>query len=616
MKKNIVILNIVFSALLATAATPETTQELIVGLSPFQSVGERTNQVQMLQQFFPKDAPDNSHIVVWDAWELRVVCDVTLPKFAYDSPAARAPHMVAGLTNLKQWFTKMDGTPIPTGLKGTGAIKIPEWLQAATAQAAAGRRTIIILASPLCLVPSEPSFSMIETRYPSDAHLTAGEKSIYSIIQKRGLLANTVVLWAYPSENVWASQFHKDLVARFWSLFISGQGPNAELAFFSSDAAQALSATKNTQHRAIGEYAVNAGDSALVMHTAAPREVPVKIQPHPVQVSRPEPTPAPAPAPVLAKPEPPTAPTPAVLMTPMPVASKPKLIEKEVVKLEPVILDVTVVDRGNRPVVDLDKSDFSIFENGVQQEPHLFTRDRQPVSLLVLIDTSGSISSKLSKIREVAASIIRQGQPQDEFCIVRFTRDASVVQGFTTNVLSLEQALNSLKAGGDTALLDAVKFAVQYANDKGRHDRKGVVVVTDGGEADSRCSRSEVMAALRVANTRLYSIAFPDGLNQSKTRGPNTVKPLAAESSARDLMDDLAGASGGRAFYPRQVTELDGIAESIGLELRTQYRLGYIPSHADRDGQWREVKVKVAANQGHDEMVARTKAGYFAPQAP
>lgn len=620
MKTTLLILIAGFSAWLTNAAVPESSPEIIIGLSPFQPAAESAKQQALLQRFIVADTPNGSRVVVWDGWALTVVCDVQLPRLAFDSPAARAPRVAPALAALKQWFAGVDGVKAQLGLKDTGAIRIPEWLYAATAQPATGRRTIVILGSPFCLVPNEPSFSMVETRYPSDGHLSGGEKSIYSTADKRGRLANTAVLWAYPGEYVWASQYHRERVARWWSLFIAGQGPNAMLAAFSADTRQVLVAATRTNQRAIGEYAVNVDDAALVMHVAQQREVPVKVQarsvpppePRPQPVAKPEPPPAPAAPVAVVAPPPPAPPRPA------PPAPKPTA-QRQVAKPPPVFLDVTVVDRANHPVVDLDTPDFSVIEDGVRQETAWFTRERMPISLVVLIDTSGSISAKLGRIKAAASSIVRQGHPQDEFCIARFTGDASVVQDFTTNVASLEQALSRLKAGGETALLDAVKFAVQYANERGKHDRKGVILVTDGGEANSRCSRDEVLAALRAANTRLYSVAFPDGLDQSQSpnaRGFRGTQPREAESRARGLMDELARVTGGRAFYPRQTTELDGIAESIALELRTQYRIGYDPTRVDRDGRWREVRVEVIPNHGREGMIARTRTGYFAPKSP
>lgn len=323
MKTHLLILLVGLATRLASAAAPEPASEIIIGLSPFQPAAERAQQQAALQRFMVADCPTGSRVVVWDGWALTVVCEVRLAKLNYDSPAARIPRVAPALAALKQWFTKLDGRDAPVGLQNTGAIKVPEWLQAATTQPATGRRVIVVLASPFCNVLNEPSFSMVGTRYPSDGHLAAGEQSIYSITTKRGQLENTTVLWAYSSENVWASHNHRERVARWWSLFIAGQGPDAMLAAFSADLPQVLLAATRTNHRPIGAYAVNPADSAVVMHTALQREVPAKIP------ALPAPLPKPVPPPV-AKLEPPPVPTPVIAVVtppPAPVTPPPARVE-------------------------------------------------------------------------------------------------------------------------------------------------------------------------------------------------------------------------------------------------------------------------------------------------
>jgi hypothetical protein len=338
MRTNILILIVGLSTLSATAAAPEPPQEIIVGLSPFQLTSERAKQQALLQRFVVADCPNGSRIIVWDAWELRVIFDAQLPALRFDTPAARAPRVAPALAALKQWFAGLDGKQTPSGLKDSSIIAVPQFLQAATVQPATRHRTIVIFGSPFCLVPNEPSFSMVETRYPSDAHLNAGDKSIYSITEKRGRLANTVVLWAYGSESVWASQNHREHVARWWSLFIAGQGPNAMLAAFSSDAPQVLLAAARANQRAIGEYAVNVDDTALVMHTAAQREVPVKVQARP------------APAPVAVTVTPPFAPVtpPTALVEVQPRAPESKPPVKQV---EETVIAIPVPSEIPKPAV-------------------------------------------------------------------------------------------------------------------------------------------------------------------------------------------------------------------------------------------------------------------------
>lgn len=356
MKTTVLLLITAFSVGLVTAASTEPANEIVIGLSPFQPAPERAKQQALLQRFLVIDAPNGSRVIVWDAWELRVIADAQLPRLAYDTPAARAPRIAPALVAVKQWFGGLEGRQTPTGLKESSAIAVPQFLQAATVQSATSRRTIVILGSPFCLVPNEPSFSMTETRYPSDAHLSAGDKSIYSIAGKRGHLANTVVLWAYGSEGVWASQNHRERVARWWTLFIAGQGQNAMLAAFSADAPQVFLAAKGANHRAVGEYSVNPDDTELVMHEAGQRLVPVKIQARPVPPMEPLPQPltkleplfVPAPVAVVATAMPPVAPQTRVDGPPLsPEPETPaKPIEETAVAI-PVLTEIPKPALGN-----------------------------------------------------------------------------------------------------------------------------------------------------------------------------------------------------------------------------------------------------------------------------
>ena len=619
MRTNILILIIGLCASLVKAAAPELPQEFVIGLSPFQSPAECARQQALLERFLLTDCPNGSHVVMWDAWELRVIFDVQLPMLAYDSASARAQRVAPAFGALQRWYDKMAKNQPSAELSNTDAIKIPEWLQAATAQPATKHRTVVILASPFCLSPDEPTFSMIEIRYPGDGHLArTSAQSIYGIADKRGRLADTVVLWAYPSESIWASENHRECVTRWWDLFIAGQG--GVMAAFSSDTPEILRAATRSNHQAIGEFAVNQNDSALLMHSAMPREVPLQIQQ--VQTTVP---PKPLPVPVVKTMPPPAPPQPKPVAQPMeikpapaPPPPKPVAQPKEI-KPVPVFFDVVVDDQSNRPVVNLDKSDFSLCEDGVPQKIAFFSRERTPISTTLLIDTSGSISAKLGRIRAAALSIIHQGLPQDEFCIMRFTEDATVVQDFTTNTALLELALSRLKAGGETALLDAVKASVEHTDERGKYDRKAIFLVTDGDENDSRCSREAVLSALKASNVQLYAIGFPDGLDADRStdpRGAHLRNTGQTESRARNLLDELARVSGGRAFFPKEATELNGIAGSVVLELSTQYRLGYYPIRGDRDGSWRQVQVKVNPIQGGNVPIARTRAGYFAQKTP
>lgn len=631
MKKLILLLTMVISSLFARAGTPERMNEFTIGLSPFQPAAERTKQLALLQRFLLTDCPNGSRVRAMDAWGLTTIFDLQLPKLAYDSPAARAPLLVPAFGALQRWFGVLDTNQVPTALKDTAAIKIPEFFDAATARPATGYHTIIILASPFCLVPDEPSFSMIESRYPSDGHLPCTTAaSVYGIADKHGRLANTAVLWAYPSESIWSSQYHRERITRWWTLFIAGQG--GVFGSFCGDAPQVLLAATQPAHRPIAEFALNRDDSAMVMHVAVQRNVQVeqpqpalpKVRRKPVASVGPLPVPAPqiplmlapnkpAPLPDAKPPEPLQAAVDRQASVSEPLKTKPEPKPPRQVARK-LVLDVMVTDLTNRPVAGLTQADFAVLEDGVKQEIVSVSHERTPISVVLLIDSSGSISTKLNRIRAAAASIIRQGYPQDEWCVMEFKKDVVVRQDFTTNVTSAESALKGLTAGGDTALLDAVKFAVEYANMKGKHERKGLVLVTDGGEENSRCSRDEVLAMLRSSNAQFHTIGFPDGLTKSHApgiRGNYAAQSQPADARARNLLTELANASsGGQAFYPKQTADLNQIAESIATELRTPaYRIAYYSSRSEHGAGSPKLRVTLKPSQERGELIARASAG-------
>ncbi len=607
-----ILLAIGLVATTALAATTGPAPEIVIALSPLQPLAVRTNQEALLQRFLVRDRPTTTRVTIWDGWDLKVICDIPSTQLAYDSPAARAPRLAPALASLHQWFENTGGDTVPAGLKNSGAIRVPEWLAAISLKPAAGGRVVVICASPFVLAPDEPSFSMLRTAYPSDAHLArTSAESVYGTADKHGAMAGTTVLWAYTSENVWASQRHRERVTRWWGLFVASQGPNAMLAAFNSDAPQILQEALRASHHPIGEFAVNPADSRMVMHLATEREVPTDLPP---VKSTPSPTPHPVP---VAQPVQVVVPK---VTTPPPSPSIEPKPETRPIPIPPpvkVTLDVGVTDSARSPISGLTKDDFTILEDGVTQDIASFSADRSPISLVVLLDASGSIASKLTKIRAAASTIIQQCGDKDEFCVMSFTTDAIVVQDFTTDPALADNAFKNIKAGGGTALLDSIGTALGHAARYGRHERKGIVLVTDGGESDSQSSRAGIVSLLQQGNVQFYAVGFPEGLGQVQSpdnRGRSQVKSQPTEALAKDLLDTLAkSSSGGLVFYPRRDAELGQIANSIVSDLRApRYALGYYPRRPQSDGGWRAVKVLVRESAERGQLIARTRAGYFA----
>ena len=620
--KIIAILAIIgLACFIALAAPAEAPEEINIGLSPLQPAAERTKQQCLLQRFLLSQCPTSTRVVIWDAWQLQVLCDIPPFQLAYDSPAARAPRLAPALAAIVRWSVALPASQTPANLKDSAAVKLPEWLEAVAATPTAVRRTIVILASPFCIVPDEPSFSMLQARFPSDAHLgQTTATSIYGVADKHRRLANTSVLWAFSSEDLFASQYHRRCVLRWWCLYIASQGPNAVLAGFSSDTATILLQSLLTAHQPIGEFAVDASDTAMVMHVATERRIPVqvpqaKFTPPPELPERATVIPPPQPATKASEPQQPSAPPEAQptqeLPEPKPAAVPPRVQIK---------VEVGVTDSAGIPVTGLSKADFTVAEDGVEQGIGSFSIQRAPTSVVLLIDTSGSIIQKLDKIRAAASRIIHQVGDQDEFCVMEFKASTTVVQDFTSNAASADRALATLKAGGQTALLDALKFALDYATQKGKQQRKGIVLITDGGEADSHSSRADVIPLLQRSDVQFYAVGFPEGLDINQSPDPHGHGPVRAqptEALARDLLATLAKASsGGLVFYPRQGDEMGRIADSIISDLRApRYTLGYYSVRPQTDPGWRSLRILIRRFPQRGPLTVRTRAGYFPGQA-
>ena len=275
---------------------------------------------------------------------------------------------------------------------------------------------------------------------------------------------------------------------------------------------------------------------------------------------------------------------------------------------DPVRLYVTVVDENGAPVFDLSKDDFTLYENNVKQTIETVSREETPISFGLVFDTSGSMRNKLQTITDSASSLIRQMQPDDEAFVAQFKAEPELVQGFTSDKRKLEEALGELFTSGNTALLDAIIATADYAHEKGKQRRKALVVFTDGSETYSSVKGKEVIEAVKEDQVQVYFIGFID--EQKKSRFP-FVKPPARKT--RELLTRLAGDSGGRAFFLKDVSEMPAIAAQIIQELRRRYVVNYYPSNDKRDGKFREVDF-VINPKGNRQPIARSTHGYYPPK--
>jgi VWFA-related protein len=267
-----------------------------------------------------------------------------------------------------------------------------------------------------------------------------------------------------------------------------------------------------------------------------------------------------------------------------------------------VQIPVTVTDPLNRFVTGLDKENFKISEDKVEQTITAFSSEDAPISVGVLFDCSGSMGSKLQKSRQAVAQFFKTANPEDEFFLVQFNNNAQMVQPFTHNLEEIQNRLTFTQSKGQTALLDAIYMGLHEMK-HATNPRKALLIISDGGDNNSRYTETEVKNLVKEADVQIYAIGiYENGPDRGRT---------PEEASGPALLTEIAEPTGGR-MYAAGVVELPDIAAKIGMELRNQYVLGYSPTNQERDGKYRRVQVKIIPPRGLPPLQARWRTGYYA----
>jgi VWFA-related protein len=269
-----------------------------------------------------------------------------------------------------------------------------------------------------------------------------------------------------------------------------------------------------------------------------------------------------------------------------------------------VLIPVTVTDPLNRFVTGLEKENFRIFENNKEQTISQFSSEDAPLSVGVIFDCSGSMGQKLQKSRQAVAQFFKMANPEDEFFLVTFSSETKLVQPFTANLEEIQNRLTFTQSKGQTALLDAV-FLGLHEMKKAKNPRRALLLITDGGDNDSRYSQAEIRSLVREANVQIYAMGiFEGGPNRSRT---------PEEAAGPGLLTEIAEQTGGREYSIENINEMADIAAKIGTELRNQYMIGFRPENQDRDGKYRKVLVKLVQPRGMPLLRAFFRQGYYAP---
>lgn len=269
-----------------------------------------------------------------------------------------------------------------------------------------------------------------------------------------------------------------------------------------------------------------------------------------------------------------------------------------------VLIPVTVTTPIGQFVTGMEKENFRLFEDKVEQTVTHFASEDAPLSIGLVFDASGSMGSKLSKSREAVAQFFKTVGPEDEFFLVQFNDRPELTTGFTRNLEEIQNRLTFTQAKGRTALLDGM-FLALHEMKKARNPRKALLVISDGGDNSSRYTESEVKNNVREADVQIYGIGIFEPIG---SRG-RTAEELAGPG----LLSEMAEQTGGRQFAVENLNELPDIAAKIGMELRNQYILGYTPGNQERDGKYRRVRVQLVQPRGLPPLRAFWRTGYYAP---
>src|SRR5258706_871513 len=262
-----------------------------------------------------------------------------------------------------------------------------------------------------------------------------------------------------------------------------------------------------------------------------------------------------------------------------------------------VVVHASVLDSKGKLVTTLPESAFKVLENNVEQTIKIFRREDIPVSMGIIIDNSGSMRDKRAKVAAASLDLVKASNPQDEIFIVNFNDDAYLDQPFTNDIKKLETALERIDSKGGTAMRDAVSMSIDYLKDKGKKDKKVLVVVTDGNDNTSNIGLEELVRKAQQSDVLIYSIGV---LSEEEPREAR---------KAKRALHDLGIASGGLDYYPKDLAEVDKITPEVAREIRNQYTLAYTPTNAAMDGTFRKITVNVNAP---GRLQVRTRNGYYA----
>src|SRR6202012_1059618 len=267
-----------------------------------------------------------------------------------------------------------------------------------------------------------------------------------------------------------------------------------------------------------------------------------------------------------------------------------------------VVLHTTVLDDRGRFVDGLKEENFRVLEDKAEQKLSVFKREDIPVSMGLVIDNSGSMRDKRPRVNAAAITLVEASNPQDEVFVVNFNDDfyLDLDKDFTNSVPELKEALERIDSRGSTALYDAVIGSLDHEK-KGHKDKKVLLLVTAGDDDASRKTFEYTIKVAEQSDAAIYAIGVFSEDDRKHSKG--------MVRHSKKILTELATATGGLAYFPDNLEQVQAICAQVARDIRNQYELGYYPSNSAKDGTFRTVQIQVTAPKGHGKLAVRTRAG-------
>ncbi len=275
-----------------------------------------------------------------------------------------------------------------------------------------------------------------------------------------------------------------------------------------------------------------------------------------------------------------------------------------------VVLHATVLDKKGHIVDGLKADNFKVFEDGATQKLSVFSHADIPVTMGIVIDDSGSMRQKRAAVNAAALTFVKTSNPQDQVFVVNFN-DVYYLDtpgDFASSIEDLKAALGKIDSRGGTALYDAVLASLDHLK-LGNRDKKAILVITDGEDNASRYPFEELLRTAQKSNAVIYTIGL---LGEEEPGG--LFKMGHSSHRAAKILEKLAESTGGKAFFPKSLNQVEEACVQIARDIRNQYTLAYYPTNTQKDGSFRAVRVDATASDSRTKLVVRTRPGYYAPK--